>query len=65
MTKPEMQQAVDEAVEILNEAYTPESSREDLAEAVGRVLSVLESDGDSGSDDDEEDDGDEDSDDLD
>lgn len=65
MTKPQMQQVIDEASEILNEAYTPETSREDLAEAVGQVLSVLESDGESGSDEDAGDDGDEDSDDLD
>ena len=64
-TKAEMQQAIDEAMEILNEAYTPESRREDLAEAVGRALAVLESDEDSDSDDDEDDDGDEDSDDQD
>jgi hypothetical protein len=60
-TKAEMQTAIDEALEILSEAYTPETSREDLAEAVGRALAVLESDGDSDSDD-EDDDGDEDSD---
>jgi len=56
VTNAEMQQTIDEAVEILNEAYAPESSREELAEAVGRVLAVLESGGDSDSD--EDDDGD-------
>ena len=45
-TKAELREGIDEALEILNEAYTPESSREDLAQAVGRALNALEVDDD-------------------
>lgn len=43
--KTELQQAQEDIAEvkgILEEAYTVESSREDLAEAVGKALGVLE-----------------------
>jgi len=43
--KSELDQALEdiaEAKSALEEAYTPESSREDLAEAVGSALQTLE-----------------------
>ena len=41
-TKAELEEAIDEAVEVLTGAYAPESSREELAGAVGKALNVLE-----------------------
>src|SRR5262249_27224359 len=37
-TKADLQEQFDNAVEVLNEAYAPESTREELAEAVGQAL---------------------------
>jgi hypothetical protein len=51
-TKTELQEMVDSAIETLNEAYTPESTREDLAAAVGEALDILNGeDADSDEDD--------------
>jgi len=55
VTKTDLQDVIDEAVGILDDAYEPESTREELAEAVGRALDVLKG-GDE--DEDEEEDGD-------
>jgi hypothetical protein len=60
-TKTELQEQVDSAAALLNEAYTPEASREDLATAVGEALDILngedeDSDDDSDDSDDEDDD---------
>ncbi len=41
-TKAELEEAIGEAVEVLTGAYAPESTREDLAGAVGKALNVLE-----------------------
>jgi hypothetical protein len=60
MTKNELQDAVDQAIDILCAAYTPEASREDLAGAVGDAIDVLS--GENGGDDDQDDDGDDDDD---
>ena len=60
-TKSELQEQVDSAAAVLNEAYTPEASREDLASAVGEALDILngedadEDDSDPDSDLDEDD----------
>ncbi len=40
-TKAQLEQAIDQAVEILTPAYKPESEREKLARAIGRTLRVL------------------------
>ena len=40
-TKNELQEQLDSAIETLNDAYTPEASREQLAEAVGEALDIL------------------------
>lgn len=37
----DLQDTIDEATSILEDAYTPEASREDLAEAIGQALDVL------------------------
>jgi hypothetical protein len=57
-TKTDLQETIDRAVEVLDEAYEPESTREDLAEAVGKALEILndEEEEDDNDDDDEEDD---------
>jgi hypothetical protein len=40
-SKAELQETIDDAAEALNNAYTPEASREDLAAAVGEALDIL------------------------
>ena len=37
----DLEQTIDEVTAILEDAYTPEASREDLAEAIGNALDVL------------------------
>ena len=55
MTKADLENCVDQAIDILDAAYTPESSREDLAAAVGDALDALQG---NGGDEDDDDDGD-------
>ena len=55
-TKADLQDAIDQAVQILSDAYTPESSREDLAAAVGDALDALSGNGDDDDDDVDDDD---------
>jgi hypothetical protein len=50
-TKTELQETIDSAIETLNDAYTPEASREDLAAAVGEALDILNGEDDSDADD--------------
>ena len=52
-TKSDLQAQIDEAIDILDEAYAPETTREDLADAVGRALDTLR-----GEDEDDENDAD-------
>ena len=54
-TKDDLQDAIDQATQILSDAYAPESSREDLAAAVGDALDILsgDDDDDPGADDDD------------
>jgi hypothetical protein len=54
-TKADLQDAIDQACSVLEDAYTPEASREELAEAIGKALDVLQ-----GEDEDEDESGDED-----
>jgi hypothetical protein len=58
MTKADLQDCVDQAIDILTDAYTPESSREDLAAAVGDALDALQGNGGDEDDDDADDDDD-------
>jgi hypothetical protein len=44
MSKADLQDCIDAATQILEDAYTPEASREDLACAVGDALDALSGD---------------------
>lgn len=64
-TKNELQDQLDSIADVVNEAYTPEASREVLAEALGDVLDIINGEDEDSSDDSSEDDeenGDDDSD---
>jgi hypothetical protein len=50
--KDDLQDCVDQATDILTDAYTPEASREDLAAAIGDALDALSGDYDDDDDDD-------------
>jgi hypothetical protein len=54
-TKAELSDAIDEAVGVLNEAYTPEATREELASAIGEALDILNGEDAHADEDDEED----------
>ena len=47
---PAPQQQIDQAIDALEEAYQPESTREELEVAVGQVLDVLRGEGDDDED---------------
>jgi hypothetical protein len=53
-TKAELQSQIDEAVAVLNDAYAPEATREELATAVGEALDILNGDDDEDDEDDDE-----------
>jgi hypothetical protein len=62
-TKTELQDQIDQAIELLDESYAPESTREELAIAIGQALDVLRGeDEDDDADVDEDDDDDQDDD---
>ena len=54
-TKTDFEDMIDQAIDVLDDAYAPESTREDLAEAIGSALDILR-----GESDDDDDDGDDD-----
>ena len=56
MTKADLQDCIDQATQILTDAYVPEASREDLAAAIGDALAALEGDTDDDDDDIDDDD---------
>jgi hypothetical protein len=56
MTKGDLQDCIDTATQILEDAYVPEATREDLAAAVGDALDALA--GDYDYEDEEDDEGD-------
>ncbi len=62
-TKADLQDTIDSAIGILEDAYQPETTREDLAEAVGSALETLRGE-DEDEDEDEGDGGDDDLDDS-
>jgi hypothetical protein len=41
VTKSDLQDVIDEVIDVLDDAYEPEATREDLAEAVGQALDTL------------------------
>jgi hypothetical protein len=53
-SKTDLQDQIDQAIDVLDDAYAPESTREDLAEAIGSALDILR--GESEDDDDDSDD---------
>ncbi len=55
-SKTSLQDQIDDAIDILDDAYAPETTREDLAEAVGRALDVLRGEEDEEDEDEEDDD---------
>jgi hypothetical protein len=61
-TKSELQAQIDDAIDALEDAYTPESTREELASAIGNALDILSGE-DIDDDSDDSDDSDSDSDD--
>ena len=54
-TKAELQDQLDSINEVLNGAYTPEASREDIAAAVGEALDILNGEDDEDTEEDESD----------
>jgi hypothetical protein len=56
-SKGELQERIDSAIDLLDDAYAPETTREDLAQAVGQALDVLNGEDE---DEDEDDSGDDD-----
>jgi hypothetical protein len=65
LSKADLQEQIDGAIATLQDVYTPETSREDLAAAVGAALAILngeDEEDDDVSDDAGDDDGDSDSD---
>jgi hypothetical protein len=55
-SKIELQERIDSAIDLLDDAYAPETTREDLAQAVGQALDVLKGDDEDEDDDDSGDD---------
>jgi hypothetical protein len=56
MTKDDLQDCIDQATQILEDAYQPETSREDAMAAIGDALDALGGDSDADEDDDSDDD---------
>lgn len=54
-TKAVLEETIDSAVAVLTEAYTPETTREDLAAAVGEALDILNGEDENEDDADDED----------
>ena len=55
-SKSELQERIESAIDLLDDAYAPETTREDLAQAVGQALDVLKGEDEDEDDDDSEDD---------
>jgi hypothetical protein len=58
-SKAVLQDQIDRAISTLEDAYTPETNREDMAEAVGNALDILKGEDDDEDDDTDDDDNDE------
>jgi hypothetical protein len=50
-TKTDLQDQIDQAIDVLDDAYAPESTREELAASIGSALDILR--GESEDDDDD------------
>jgi hypothetical protein len=55
-SKGDLQDRIDSAIDLLDDAYAPETTREDLAQAVGQALDILKGEDDDEDEDDSEDD---------
>jgi hypothetical protein len=55
-SKGDLQDRIDSAIDLLDDAYAPETTREDLAQAVGQSLDILKGEDDDEDEDDSEDD---------
>jgi len=55
-SKAELQDAIDSAVGVLDEAYAPEATREELATAIGQALDILNGEDEDSSEDESDDD---------
>jgi len=53
-SKAELQETIDDAIEVLDASYAPETGREELASAVGQALDILNGEDDSESEDETE-----------
>lgn len=51
-SKAVLQDQIDRAISTLEDAYTPETNREDMAEAVGNALDILKGEDEDDTDDD-------------
>jgi hypothetical protein len=60
MTKAELEDCIDNATQILTDAYVPEADRETLAAAIGDALDALSGEDTGDEDEDEDDDQDDD-----
>ena len=56
----DLEETINEATAILEDAYTPEASREDLAEAIGNALDILSGEEEEQEEEEEEEDGEQD-----
>ncbi len=50
-SKADLQDRIDQAIDVLDDAYAPETTREDLAAAIGSSLDILRGESDDDSDD--------------
>jgi hypothetical protein len=50
-SKADLQDRIDQAIDVLDDAYAPETTREDLAAAIGTSLDILRGESDDDSDD--------------
>jgi hypothetical protein len=49
-SKADLQDQIDQAIDVLDDAYAPESTREDLATAIGSALDILRGESDDSDD---------------
>jgi hypothetical protein len=54
-SKADLQDQIDQAIDVLDDAYAPESTREDLAAAIGSALDILRGESNDSDDSDDQD----------
>ena len=55
-TKTDLQDTIDRITEVADDAYAPETNREDAIEALGKILDIVNDEDDDEEDDEEDDD---------